>query len=166
MYPHQAVIVVGSQGYGNYRHHADGCHAYQIVVANGIPKENVILMMQDNVANADANPFPGQLFNRPTKAGDAGVDVYETCAPDYTGSVVDASLFLDVLTGNTTDPSGHKVLKSGPNDKVFVNFVDHGGGGIVAMPNGPYLHGAELVGALKTMHSRNMYEKRVFVRLC
>ena len=25
---HWAVIVVGSSGYSNYRHHADGCHAY------------------------------------------------------------------------------------------------------------------------------------------
>ena len=26
---HWAVIVAGSSGYGNYRHQADACHAYQ-----------------------------------------------------------------------------------------------------------------------------------------
>jgi hypothetical protein len=55
---------------------------------------------------------------------------------------------------------------------VFVNFVDHGGGGIVAMPNGPYLHAADLVGALKTMHSKKMYDQKaracssLFARVC
>jgi hypothetical protein len=33
-----------------------------------------------------------------------------------------------------------KVLESGPNDLVFINFADHGGGKIVEFPNGPYLH--------------------------
>jgi legumain len=156
-----AVIVTGSQGYGNYRHHADACHAYQIVRKNGIPKENIILMMQDNVANDKENPFPGQLFNKPTAAGEAGVDVYDGCFPDYTGSIVDAQLFMDVLTGNTAG-NATKVLQSGPNDKVFVNFVDHGGGKIVAMPNGPFLTADVLNGALKTMHDKKMYDKLVF----
>eukprot|EP00937_MAST-01D_sp_MAST-1D-sp2_P003583 g3583.t1 len=156
-----AVIVVGSQGFGNYRHHADGCHAYKIVRENGIPAERVILMMQDNVANAPQNPYPGQLFNKPTAAGTPGVDVYDGCAPDYTGSIVDKQLFLDVLTGNTSG-NATKVLKSGPKDKVFVNFADHGGGQLIAMPNGAYLKAPELNDALKTMHSKKMYEKLVF----
>jgi legumain len=157
-----AVIVAGSKSYGNYRHQADACHAYQIVRQNGIPPENIIMMMQDDVANAAENPFPGQMFNKPTAAGVAGVDVYDGCAPDYTGSMVDAQLFMDVLTGNKTDPTRTKVLESGPNDFVFVNFADHGGGKIIAMPNGPYLQADVLVGALKTMHTKKMYSKLVF----
>ena len=102
------------------------------MIANGVPKENVILMMQDDVANAAGNPYPGKLFNKPTAAGVAGADVYETCAPDYTGSVVDAGLFLDVLTGNSSDPSRHKVLKSGPNDKVRAGVCGGRAGGQVA----------------------------------
>ena len=33
---HWAVIVVGSKGFANYRHQADGCHAYQIAKKNGV----------------------------------------------------------------------------------------------------------------------------------
>jgi len=36
---HWAVIVAGSSGYGNYRHQADTCHAYQIMKKNGIPED-------------------------------------------------------------------------------------------------------------------------------
>jgi legumain len=119
-------------------------------------------MMQDDVANSPSNPYPGQLFNQPTAAGTPGFDVYENCFPDYTGPVVTAQLFLDVLTGNTTDPTRTKVLESSSIDKVFVNFADHGGGKIIEMPHGGFLHAEDLVGALKTMHSKNMYEKLVF----
>ena len=32
---HFAVLVAGSSGYSNYRHHADICHAQRILVRNG-----------------------------------------------------------------------------------------------------------------------------------
>jgi len=156
-----AVIVVGSKGYANYRHHADGCHAYQIMKQNGIPESNIILMMQDDVANAEENPYPGKLFNKPTAAGEPGVDVYKGCKPTYTGEVVTAKLFLDVLQGKSSD-TAHTVLKSTAKDSVFVNFADHGGVGIVEMPNGPMLKNTELVAALTAMHASNMYKKLVF----
>jgi hypothetical protein len=60
------------------RHQADACHAYQIVKKNGIPAENIITFMYDDVASDPANPFPGKLFNAPTAAGTPGKDVYAT----------------------------------------------------------------------------------------
>ena len=199
------VIAAGSSTFQNYRHQSDACHAKQVALANGVPEENIILMMQDDVATARQNPFPvrgcreppralqlccceppllalppasaltrrappplppapqGKMFNKPTAAGTPGVDVYAGCKPDYTGKVVTAKLFLDVLQGNADKvPAGGKVLKSGPTDKVFVNFADHGGAGIVEFPNGPYLHAADLNAALKVMHTKTMYDKLVF----
>jgi len=155
------VIVVGSKGYMNYRHHADGCHAYHILKKGGVPESNIILMMQDDVANASENPYPGQLFNKPTDDGTPGVDVYKGCKPTYTGNGVNAQLFLDVIQGKKSS-TAHTVLQSTSKDNVFINFVDHGGVGIVAMPNGPFLKNTELVDALKAMHSSNMYNKLVF----
>jgi len=125
-------------------------------------------MMQDDVAMSSSNPFPGKLFNHPTQAGIAGVDVYAGCKPSYSGEVVTAELFLNVLTGNKAAVAGKgvggvdKVLGSGPDDKVFVNFIDHGGAKIVEFPNGPYLHADDLVAALKQMHSSRMYHQLVF----
>lgn len=31
-----AVLVAGSNGFGNYRHQADICHAYHILINNGV----------------------------------------------------------------------------------------------------------------------------------
>jgi hypothetical protein len=120
-------------------------------------------MMEDDVAYSPSNElFPGKLFNKPTPAGTAGEDVYRGCDITYRGPMVTAQLFLDVLIGNSTDPTRTKVLQSGPNDLVFVNFIDHGGGKIVEFPNGPYLHASDLTAALATMRDRKMYDKLVF----
>jgi len=155
-----AVIAAGSAGFFNYRHQADACHAYQIMRRSGIPAQNIILMMQDDVANSEENKYPGQLFNRP---GDNVEDVYDGCKVDYRGSIVTAKLFLSVITGEESEvPNGGKVLKSGPNDRVFLNFVDHGGVGIVAFPNGPLLHASELSKALKTMQKKDMFKELLF----
>ena len=45
-----ALLVAGSNGWYNYRHQADVCHAYQILHKNGIPDSNIIVMMYDDLA--------------------------------------------------------------------------------------------------------------------
>jgi legumain len=45
-----AVLVAGSNGWDNYRHQADVCHAYQILHKNGIPDSNIVVMMYDDLA--------------------------------------------------------------------------------------------------------------------
>jgi legumain len=35
---HWAVLVAGSSGFVNYRHQADVCHAYHLLLEQGIPE--------------------------------------------------------------------------------------------------------------------------------
>eukprot|EP01060_Flectonema_neradi_P014297 TRINITY_DN20_c0_g1_i2.p1 TRINITY_DN20_c0_g1~~TRINITY_DN20_c0_g1_i2.p1 ORF type:complete len:413 (+),score=125.83 TRINITY_DN20_c0_g1_i2:129-1367(+) len=155
-----AVIVAGSNTYANYRHQADACHAYQILSKGGIPKENIIMMMYDDIAHNIENPFRGKIFNKPSSG--PGVDVYEGCNADYTRKEVTPDNFLAVLTGDASKTGGKKVLNSTSNDNVFINFVDHGGVGIIAFPDGQLLHADKLQASLKTMHTKNMYKELVF----
>ena len=52
---------------------------------------------------------------------------------DYIGAAVNAQNFLDVLAGEEESPAilgtSGKVIKSGPNDRIFVYFADHGAPG-------------------------------------
>jgi len=154
---HWAVIVAGSDGFWNYRHQADVCHAYHIMKDNGIPEEQIILLSYDDVASDSENPFPGQLFNQPD-----GKDVYAGCNIDYKGSDVTPSQFLSVLKG---EGSG-KVLKSDSNSKVFINFADHGAPGLIAFPRGE-LHAKDFHEALLYMHDNNMYnEMTIYIEAC
>lgn len=153
---HYAVLVAGSNTYNNYRHQADVCHSYQIVKSQGIPEENIIVMAYDDIANNSRNPFPGKIFNKPTAAGEAGVDVYAGCQIDYSGKDVTPENFIAVLTGTA---SGKK-LTSTSDDNVFVYFADHGAPGLIAFPSGQgELHKDDLQSTLDTMHSKNMYKK-------
>ena len=158
---HWAVLIAGSSGYGNYRHQADVCHAYQLLTKKGgIPAEKVITIAVDDVANNDMNPFPGKMFNAPTPDGVAGIDVYKDCKIDYNGLMVTPDTLVKVLTGDSAGLNGGKVLKSGSNSRVFVNFVDHGGVDIIGFPR-TTMHSKQLIAALQTMHDKQMYKVRV-----
>ena len=50
---------------------------------------------------------------------------------------------------------------SGPNDRVFVNFVDHGAPGLIAFPRDE-LHATALMDAVKNMHSQQKFKELVF----
>ena len=165
---HWAVIVVGSNGFWNYRHQADGCHAYQLMKKNGIPEDQIILMSYDDVATASQNPFKGQLFNKPTPKGTPGVDVYAGCNIDYKGKDVTPANVINVLEGNAKAAGGNqKVLKSNENSRVFFYFADHGAPGLVAMPAGGYLYADKFHGALKFMNENKMYKEMVvYVEAC
>jgi len=160
---HWAVIMAGSNTYGNYRHQADACHAYQIAKKNGIPESNIIMLAYDDIANNGRNPFPGKMFNKPTAAGVPGVDVYEGCNINYKGKDVTAENFLKVLSGDTS--ASGPVLKSTAEDHVFVYYADHGGTGILGVPTGAkggYIHAADINAAIETLQKKGGYKELLF----
>jgi len=69
--------------------------------------------------------------------------------------------FMAVLTGDEAVAKGLHVLKSTADDRVFVNFVDHGATGIIAFPTGE-MTSKQLKTTLTTMHTKKMYSKLVF----
>ena len=44
-------------------------------------------------------------------------------------------MFKAVLKGDEAAAGGKKVLKSTADDNVFINFVDHGGVGVICFPD-------------------------------
>ncbi|XP_043930587.1 legumain [Protopterus annectens] len=156
---HWAVIVAGSNGWYNYRHQADVCHAYQILHRNGIPDEQIVVMMYDDIAENEENPTKGIVINKPN-----GTDVYKGVVKDYTNEDVTPEVFLAVLKGDADAVKGKgsgKVLKSGKNDHVFVYFTDHGAPGILAFPSSE-LHVEDLNATITYMHKNKKYGKMVF----
>ncbi|XP_062029398.1 vacuolar-processing enzyme-like [Rosa rugosa] len=154
-----AVLVAGSMGYGNYRHQADVCHAYQILKKGGLKDENIIVFMYDDIANNPENPRPGVIINKPD-----GDDVYHGVPKDYAGENATAANLYAVILGDKSNLSGGsgKVLNSGPNDNVFIYYTDHGGPGIVGMPEGDFVYANDLVDVLIKKHEANAYKNMVF----
>ncbi|KAG9329635.1 hypothetical protein JZ751_003413 [Albula glossodonta] len=142
------LLVAGSRGWDNYRHQADVCHAYQIAKRNGIPDEQIIVMMYDDIAYNKENPFPGNIINEPN-----GMNVYNGVPKDYTGNEVSADNFLAVLSGDeasVTKRGPKKVIKSGSNDAIFVYLSDHGSIGMFSFPR------STMVIYMESCHSGSM----------
>ncbi|EGR26897.1 peptidase c13 family protein, putative [Ichthyophthirius multifiliis] len=158
-----AVLVAGSNGYWNYRHQSDLCHSYQILISRGYKAKNIITFSYNDVAKDSENPFPNQLFNKPTYKK-PGVDINKGCVIDYEGDDVKPENYLSVIQGNSTAVKGigsGRVLTSGENDYVFLTFFDHGAPGLIAFPNND-LYASDLLKAFKKMHSKKMYKQLVY----
>jgi len=148
-----ALLIAGSNTYGNYRHQADIYHMYQVIKKNGIPDNQIIVFHYDDIANNTENPHKGTVINHPTIL----TNVYEGVPKDYTGSNVNPTNILAVLGGSAADVKctlpgecGKKVLATGADDHIFVMFDDHGGAGILGMPDGvAYLYAKDINAVLK-----------------
>ncbi|CAN0842083.1 Vacuolar-processing enzyme [Linum grandiflorum] len=153
-----AVLVAGSKGYGNYRHQADVCHAYQILRKGGLKEENIVVFMYDDIANSELNPRPGVIINHPK-----GEDVYAGVPKDYTGEAVTAENLYAVIMGDKSAVKGGsgKVVASKPNDHIFVYYSDHGGPGVLGMPNMPFLYAMDFIEVLKRKHDAGTYKEMV-----
>lgn len=162
---HWALLIAGSNGWWNYRHQADVCHAYQVMLSGGLRPERIVVMIYDDIASDAQNPLPGQIFNRPD-----GPDVYDGVKVDYRGAAVNAQTVLAVLEGNKSvvaKKGSGKVIASGPNDRVFVFYSDHGSPGVLGMPTGPFLYADELHAAIKRKHEARGYkEMTMYVEAC
>ena len=66
-----------------------------------------------------------------------GYDVNKDCKIDYQGKYVHPENFLAVLRGDAKSIEGGngKVLKSTSEDRVFINFADHGATGLIGFPS-------------------------------
>jgi len=159
-----AVLVAGSNGWYNYRHQSDVCHAYQILHKNNIPDSNIVVMMYDDLAQNTQNPTKGVIINHPN-----GMDVYKGVPHDYIGKTVTPKNFMNVLLGKKDEMKGigsGKVLESGPDDNVFVYFTDHGAVGLVAFPS-DVLYAKDLNKTITQMHDEKKYSEMViYIESC
>ncbi|CAI2725750.1 unnamed protein product [Schistosoma spindalis] len=154
-----AILVAGSNGYYNYRHQADVCHAYHVLRSKGIKPEHIITMMYDDIAYNKMNPFRGKLFNDYSHR-----DWYKGVIIDYKGKKVNSQTFLKVLKGDRN--AGGKVLKSGKNDDVFIYFTDHGAPGLICFPDDE-LYAKEFMTTLKYLYKHKRYSRLViYIEAC
>ncbi|XWS19219.1 hypothetical protein CRYUN_Cryun32bG0112100 [Craigia yunnanensis] len=159
-----AILIAGSLGYANYRHQADVCHAYQILKNGGLKDDNIIVFMYDDIAFSEYNPRPGIIINKPD-----GDDVYKGVPKDYTREDVNMNNFFAVILGNKTAIKGGsgKMVNSGPNDRIFIYYTDHGGFGLLGMPSGDDIPAKDLINVLKEKHEAKSYKSMViYVEAC
>jgi len=116
------------------------------------------VMMYDDIAGYSRNPYPGKIINTP-----GGSDVYAGVPKDYTGKLVTADNFLDIISGKEMTVGSKKSLKTTDKDNIFIFFDDHGSEGALCFPSGGCpLTGPKIQTALESLASKNMYKRVVF----
>ena len=74
-----------------------------------------------------------------------------SAVPDRPLQDLDMLLIIDLVAKHTYSTQGsRKVVRSTKDDIIFVNFVDHGGPGILAFPSGE-LHKVDLDSTMNQM---------------
>ena len=165
-----ALIVTGSKTYDNYRHHADVAHAYQRIIAGGVPAARIISLQFGDVPFDPENPYPGKLFNRPSGPR-AGRDVYHGFRPSFGNTSVTAARFLAALHCNSSDLC---LASASSNASLLIFWAGHGGDGLLFLPDmraSSALYADTLVDALRSAkagsaRSRGFARIAVFVEAC
>lgn len=154
-----AVLIAGSDGYTNYRHQSDICHAYQVLKSHGMDENHIIVMAKDDIANNSRNPIKGKIYNRPD-----GDDVYEGCKIDYRGNDVTPENWMKIMKGDKEGMKGvgtGKVLESNEQSNVFMYFSDHGASGLIAFPS-DNLYADEFKETMIAAYNKKLFKKLVF----
>ncbi|PIO33734.1 hypothetical protein AB205_0155550, partial [Aquarana catesbeiana] len=130
------VLVASSNDWNNYRHQAEVCHTYQIVKKKGIPKEQIVVVMYDNIADNE-NPTKEIIINHTSRK-----DVYAGVLKDYTNKFLTPDNFLTPgLRGDTEAEKGKgsgEVIKSRLKNHIFMYFTNHWAPGLLAFPSDKY----------------------------
>ncbi|CAJ0591592.1 unnamed protein product [Cylicocyclus nassatus] len=161
-----ALLVAGSNGISNYRHQADVAHAYHLLIEKGVPAENIVTMMYDDVAYDPKNPHPGELRNIQN-----GPDYRKGMKVDYRTTAVNKYVFEAVLTGNSARAALYggsgRVLKSTSADNVFIFYSDHGAYNILGMPSGPPITKSDLQNYINAARNAGKFHKlSMYVEAC
>ena len=113
---YKAVLVAGSNYWGNYRHQADVFHAYTELTNNGVSPKDITMFAYNDIAYYFFNPKPGVVINQFN-----GPNVFPGNASiSFSGDDVTPENFLNTLLN-----------LSHPNLDLLIYFADHGGAGIL-----------------------------------
>lgn len=116
----KALLVAASTGWINYRHQADVLAMYQLLKSHGYSDDDIILVMEDDVAcNAD-NPEPGVV-----KTSQGGADVRAGAVVDYKVSALTPEDMCNIVAGRPTSVTPI-VLDGDASTNLLIFWSGHG----------------------------------------
>ncbi|KAK5126003.1 hypothetical protein LTR85_011358 [Meristemomyces frigidus] len=172
-----AVLVSTSRFWFNYRHMANTLSLYRTVKRLGIPDNQIILMLPDDMACNPRNTFAGSVFNdksrdldlydqqksnneggRPDVAGMGGIEV------DYRGNEVTVENFIRLLTDRW--PSSHptsKRLMTDDRANILIYMTGHGGDSFLKFQDAEEISNHDLADAFEQMYEKKRYHEMLFM---
>ena len=166
-----AVLVSTSRFWFNYRHLANVLSFYRTVKRLGIPDNQIILMLPDDMACNPRNTFPGAVFNDKSRdldlyddksalenLGMGGIEV------DYRGNEVTVENFIRLLTDRW--PSSHphsKRLMTNSQSNVLIYLTGHGGNEFLKFQDSEEISSYDIAHAFEQMYEKKRYHELLFM---
>ncbi|KAI6226251.1 hypothetical protein M3Y99_01314600 [Aphelenchoides fujianensis] len=139
---------------------------YHQLIERGVKAENIVMILNEDVVYSEKyNPWPGKVYDNP----DQSHEWFEGVKVDYSGKDINSKNYLAVLTGHKEDlelaegsNSTGRVLKTGPNDRLFVYHGGHGAQGLVELV-GDLLYAKDLHEAFERMEKEQKFKELFYV---
>ena len=147
-----ALLYAGSNGYWNYRHQADIFTIYNQLLDRGFTSYDMAVYAYDDIATDSMNPFPGQVFH----SIDHKVNVFPgDQAINVKGDKVTAHALYNAIS----------TLPTSRNDYIFMYYDNHGGPGILGVPDGcgEDIAAASLAEAFTNCSNKHSYKQFLFL---
>ncbi|KAF2480309.1 peptidase C13 family-domain-containing protein [Neohortaea acidophila] len=170
-----AVLVSTSRFWFNYRHLANVLSLYRTVKRLGIPDNQIILMLPDDMACNPRNSFPGSVFNDKSR----GLDLYDDKSGalggddnldmggievDYRGNEVTVENFIRLLTDRWPASHPHsKRLMTGPQSNILIYMTGHGGNEFLKFQDSEEISSFDLADAFEQMYEKKRYHEMLFM---
>ncbi|KAL7544462.1 hypothetical protein ACHAWF_007844 [Thalassiosira exigua] len=165
-----AIVVDSSRYWFNYRHATNALSIYHLLKRGGMPDENIVLMLADDIPCNMRNPFRGSIFPRGAKDG-TGEDLMEGAEVDYAGTDVTVDAFLRVLLGRPLPGEGASASGGGrrswpkldEHTNVLVYLTGHGGDNFFKFQDGEELMSDDVASAFSQMRELGRYNQILFI---
>lgn len=150
-----AVIVSSSRYWFNYRHAMNALGIYEIFRQNGIPDDNIILMIADEYATNARNPYK----NRMHAAGIHGPSWYSNHTElDYRGSDVTVQTFLNSLLGIAP-----RSLQTNEESNLLIYVTGHGGDKFFKFQDEEELTAQDIANLMERLYRERKFKQALFL---
>mmetsp|Transcript_5226 Transcript_5226/g.10881 ORF Transcript_5226/g.10881 Transcript_5226/m.10881 type:complete len:414 (+) Transcript_5226:1-1242(+) len=151
-----AIIVSSSRYWFNYRHAINALGMYEIYRQNGIPDENIILMIADEFAVNARNPYK----NRMHADGIHRTGWYNNRTEiDYRGSDVTVQMFMDALLGEA--PKSLQNLNA--ESKLMIYITGHGGDQFFKFQDEEELMAQDIANLMDKLYEEKKFGTALFI---
>ena len=164
-----ALIVSSSRYWFNYRHVVNALSIYQLCKSHGIPDENIVLMLADELPTNARNPYKNVMT---ADGGRTNLYSDENIEIDYRGDEVTVDNLVKVLLGRhgdtnssstTTTVSLRASLHSDENSHVLVYWTGHGGDSFFKFQDVEEITSPQIARAFQQMYDMKRYKEILFI---
>lgn len=152
-----AVIIAASKGWSNYRHQSDALAFYQLLKRQGYTDDHIVLIAEDDLANAPNNFAPGTVINQPD-----GDDVRQGAVIDYPLTALNPADLTAILCGEKSNRLP-EVIHATANDNVLLFWSGHGSAGEIRWGDDESLTYDEALKLTATLKKRHPFRKMLWL---